>query len=51
MFSCEYHEIFKDTYFEEHLQTAASAYGNQSIAWQSKLVDCFYDGKIGWKNE
>ena len=24
MFSCEYHEIFKSTYFEEHLQTTAS---------------------------
>ena len=24
MFSCEYCEIFKETYFEEHLQTADS---------------------------
>ena len=24
MFSCEYCEIFKNSYFEEHLQTAAS---------------------------
>ena len=24
MFSCEYCEIFRNTYFEEHLQTAAS---------------------------
>ena len=24
VFSCEYCEIFKDIYFEEHLQTAAS---------------------------
>ena len=24
MFPCEYCEIFKDTYFEEHLQTADS---------------------------
>ena len=23
MFSCEYHKILKNTYFEEHLQTAA----------------------------
>ena len=23
MFSCEYCEIFKNTYFEEHLRTAA----------------------------
>ena len=26
MFSCEYCEIFKDTYFKEHLQTSASIY-------------------------
>ena len=25
VFSCEYCEIFKDTYFEEHLRTTASA--------------------------
>ena len=25
VFSCEYCEIFKNTYFEEHLQTTASA--------------------------
>ena len=24
MFSCGYYEMFKDTYFEEHLRTAAS---------------------------
>ena len=24
MFSCEYWEIFKNTYFEEHLRTAAA---------------------------
>ena len=26
VFSCEYCEIFKNTYFEEHLQTAASVF-------------------------
>ena len=26
VFSCEYWEIFKNTYFEEHLQTVASSY-------------------------
>ena len=25
LFSCEYHEIFKNTYFKKHLRTAASA--------------------------
>ena len=24
MFSCEYYEVFKNTYFEKHLQTVAS---------------------------
>ena len=28
MFSYEYFEILKNTYFEEHLWTAASNYGN-----------------------
>ena len=27
VFSCKYCEIFKNTYFEEHLRTAASALG------------------------
>ena len=26
VFSCEYCEIFKNAYFEEHLQTAASTF-------------------------
>ena len=26
MISCEYREIFKNTYFDKHLQTAASAF-------------------------
>ena len=26
MFSCEYYKAFKNTYFEEHLQTAASVF-------------------------
>ena len=26
MFSCEYREIYKNTYFVEHLRTAASAF-------------------------
>ena len=28
MFSCEYCEVFKNTYFEEHLPTAASVQSN-----------------------
>ena len=26
IFSCEYREIYKNTYFEEHMRTAASAF-------------------------
>ena len=29
IFSCKYCEIFKNTYFEEHLQKAASRYGGK----------------------
>ena len=32
MFSCEYCEIFKNTYFEKHLRTAAS--NNSVWAWR-----------------
>ena len=34
MLSCEYCKIFKKTYFEEPLQTAASDYRYQGEAWQ-----------------
>ena len=36
MFPCEYYEIFKKTYFEEHLQTAAS--NIHKIVFYSPLV-------------
>ena len=32
VFSCEYYEISKNTYFEEHLQTAASRFKNPASA-------------------
>ena len=38
MFSCEYYEIFKNTYFVEHLQTATSA--------QNVHVLCKYNTKV-----
>ena len=31
MFSCEYYEIFKDTYFEKHLRKVASVYDSSVI--------------------
>ena len=30
VFSYEYYKIFKNTYFEEHLQTAASSFTEKS---------------------
>ena len=31
VFSCEYYEIFKNTYFGEHLETAASDWNNTNL--------------------
>ena len=40
MFSCEYYKIFKNIYFEDYLQTAASA--SWSILYK-EFVDISYD--------
>ena len=40
MFSCEYCKIFKNIYFEDHLQMAASA--SWSILYK-EFVDISYD--------
>ena len=40
MFSCEYCKIFKNIYFEDHLQTATSA--SWSIMYK-KFVDIRYE--------
>ena len=37
VFSCEYFEFFKNTFFEEHLQTAASV-TKALIVWLLSLV-------------
>ena len=31
VFSCEYYEIFKNTYFEEHWEMAASDWNNTNL--------------------
>ena len=38
MFSCEICELFKNTYFEEHLQTAASVSAPDSMKTQNQNV-------------
>ena len=38
VFSCEYCEILKNTYFEEHIRTAASADGNDIDIYNLKSV-------------
>ena len=51
VFSCEYWEIFKNTYFEEHLRTAASeVYSHQSIIGSAHFMQLvsFY---TGWKHQ
>ena len=37
--SCEYCEIYKDTYFEEHLPRAASVYGTKILI---SIENCFF---------
>ena len=41
VFSCEYCEIFKNTYFEEHLRTAASVYVKKKLkpTWSPYVED------------
>ena len=41
MFSCEYCEIFKSTYFKEHLQTTASIYGRYNNKVDTGIVLAF----------
>ena len=48
MFSCEYYEIFKNTYFEKQLQTATSVHSVSKLEkWEmensSKRWPCFWD--------
>ena len=40
VFSCEFCEIFKNTYFEKHLQTAASGLLLQNCAYVKKNTFC-----------
>ena len=42
MISCEYYEIFKNTYFEEHLETAASTY-NKLVYLGSEVYFKYFD--------
>ena len=36
--SCDYCEIFKTTYFEEHLRTAASVYSNDLLKYKNCVI-------------
>ena len=36
-FSCEYWKIFKNTYFEEHLRTAASDVRRVTVSFVNKI--------------
>ena len=40
MFSCEHCEIFMNTYFEEHLQTAASETALFPTLWTQSAFTC-----------
>ena len=47
MFSFEYYEIFKNTYFEEHLLTAASDFIYKS--YRTAVSSCFYNLLTGYE--
>ena len=57
MFSCEFSEIFKNTYFEEHLRTTASEnhvwYGNRRFYilyfWPQYCYNCLLRLKDGFR--
>ena len=38
VFSCDYWEIFKNTYFEEHLRTAASVHSEDLLKYKNCVV-------------
>ena len=42
VFSCDYCEIFKNSYFEEHLRTAASVYSEDLLKYKNCVIKiCF----------
>ena len=43
VFSCEFCEIFKKTYFEEHLQTATSVTFNTLETWEAQGYNLMFD--------
>ena len=38
VFSCDYCEIFKNSYFEEHLRTAASVYSEDLLKYNYCVI-------------
>ena len=46
LFSCEYCEVFKNTYFEEHLRTAASEITNSHITKPNIKNNCSIKNQI-----
>ena len=48
MFSCEYSEIFKNTYFEEHLPTAASALLIMKLVISIEHLFLIKKHNVGW---
>ena len=43
VFSCEFCEIFKKTYFKEHLQTATSVTFNTLETWETQGYNLMFD--------
>ena len=38
VFSCDYCKVFKKTYFEEHLRTAASVYSKDLLKYKNCVI-------------
>ena len=48
MFSCEYCEILKNTYFQEHLRTTTFLYGAVAHDSQARNQEFFRAGEVSW---
>ena len=50
MFSCEICEVFKNTYFEEHLRTSASEFIWDITLYHEKILKKHTNGKTNYQD-
>ena len=51
MFACEICEIFKDTYFEEHLRTTASEFIGDITLFHETILKKHTDAKTNFEDD